>query len=177
MTPREGSRLLTRKSIWPGRTVKLDLERVALPGGAVTELEIVRHPGASCVVPVTAAGEIVLVRQFRHAVSTWLLEAPAGKLDPGEPPDTCARRELEEETGLKCGRLEKLGLIHTTPGFSDEVIHLFAAFDLTEGTLARDANEVMEIERHPLAAVRAMMCDGRITDAKTLCALALLAPP
>jgi ADP-ribose pyrophosphatase len=171
---RGGSTLLTRKSVWPGKTVRLDLERVALPGGAVAELEIVHHPGASCVVPVLATGEIVLVRQFRHAAGGWLLEAPAGKLDPGEAPEVCARRELEEETGLIAGSLQKLGAIHTTPGFSDEIIHLFVARDLTEGRMAHEANEVMTIERHAAADVLAMLRDGRITDAKTICALALL---
>ena len=79
MTEREGSTLLTRKLVWPGKVIRLDLERVALPGGAIAELEIIHHPGASCVVPILSTGEIVLVRQFRHAVSGWLLEAPAGR--------------------------------------------------------------------------------------------------
>jgi ADP-ribose pyrophosphatase len=172
----ERSTLLTRKSIWPGRTVRLDLERVSLPGGAIAELEIVHHPGASCVVPVLDSGEIAFVRQFRHAVGGWLLEAPAGKLDAGEAPEDCARRELEEETGFVAGRLEKLGLIHTTPGFSDEIIHLYVARDLVPGIVAHDEHEVMSVERHPRADVMAMLRDGRITDAKTICALALLPP-
>lgn len=170
----ERSTLLTRKNIWPGSTIRLDLERVALPGGAIAELEIVRHPGASCVVPVLASGEIVLVRQFRHAAGGWLLEAPAGKLDAGEAPEDCARRELEEETGLVAARIEKLGMIHTTPGFSDEIIHLYVARDLSQGVAARDEHEVMTVERHAAADVARMLRDGRISDAKTICALALL---
>ena len=174
MTKREGSTLLTRKQVWPGKVVRLDLERVALPGGAIAELEIIHHPGASCVVPILSTGEIVLVRQFRHAVGCWLLEAPAGKLDAGEAPELCAHRELEEETGLKAASLEKLGVIHTTPGFSDEVIHCFVARDLSDGTMAHEANEVMTVERHPAKDVLAMLRDGRITDAKTICVLSPL---
>ena len=122
LKPSGGSTLLTRKAIWPGRTVKLDLERVRLPNGVTTELEIVHHPGAACVVPLAADGSVTLVRQFRHAVGDYLLEAPAGKLDPGEAPAACAARELEEETGLRAGLLELLGRVHPTPGFCDEVI-------------------------------------------------------
>ena len=174
MPPREGSTLLTRKTAWPGKFIKLELERVALPGGAIAELEIIHHPGASLVVPILATGDIVLVRQFRHAAGGWLLEAPAGKLDAGEAPEHCAHRELEEETGFKAATLEKLGVIHTTPGFTDELIHLFVARDLSDGVMAHEANEVMSVERHPSREVLAMLRDGRITDAKTLCALMLL---
>jgi ADP-ribose pyrophosphatase len=168
----EQSTLLTRKTVWPGRTVHLDLERVVLPGGVQTELEIVHHPGASCVVPVLPDEDILFVRQYRHAVGRWLYELPAGKLDPGEPPETCAARELEEETGFTAGTIERLGLVHTTPGFSDEVIHLFLARDLTEGEARREETERMTVERmslgHALDAIRV----GRITDGKTIVALA-----
>ena len=136
MTTEKGSTLLTRKTIYPGRTVHLDLERVELPNGHVTELEIVHHPGAACVVALTAEGHVLLVRQFRHAVADWLVELPAGKLDRGEAPESCAARELEEETGYRAGSIERLGAIVPTPGFCDETIHVFRARDLAQGRQA-----------------------------------------
>ncbi|MEM7248895.1 MAG: NUDIX hydrolase, partial [Acidobacteriota bacterium] len=125
----ESSRLIESRVIHPGRTVRLELEKVELPGGHVTELEVIHHPGASCVLPFVTDDRVVLIRQFRHAAGGFLWEAPAGKLDPGEHPDRCAGRELEEETGYRAGRLEPLGPILTTPGFTDERIHLYTAHD------------------------------------------------
>ena len=174
MANEETSRLLTRKSVWPGKTVKLDLERVVLPGGVTTELEIVHHPGASCVVPIHENGDVVLVRQYRHAVGRWLLEAPAGKLDPGEAPERCAVRELAEETGLSAEHVAKLGIVHTTPGFCDEVIHLFAARGLTEGEAHREETELMTVERISFGSAMDLVRSGGITDAKTMIALALM---
>jgi ADP-ribose pyrophosphatase len=166
------STLLTRKSIWPGKTVKLDLERVVLPGGVTTELEIVHHPGAACVLPLLSDGRLLLIRQYRHAVGRDLLEAPAGKLDPGEAPEACAARELEEETGWVPGTLEPTGVVHTTPGFCDEVIHLFVARDLREGTMKREESELMTLEPTTVADALAAIADGRLTDGKTIVALA-----
>ena len=114
----ENAQLLTRKTVYRGRIIQLDLERVQLPGGPVHELEVIRHPGASCIVPFVSEDEVLLLRQYRHAGGGFLHELPAGTLEAGEHPDDCAARELEEETGFKAGRLEKLGLIRTTPGFS-----------------------------------------------------------
>jgi ADP-ribose pyrophosphatase len=167
-----GSRLLTRKTVYPGRTVHLDLERVELPNGATHEFEIVHHPGAACVVPFVTRDDVLLLRQFRHAAGRWLVEAPAGKLDPGEPPESCARRELEEETGHVAGRLTSLGFIHVSPGFCDEVIHLFAAEDLAPGRACVEESECLELLRVPFAEALDMAHDGRITDAKTIAALA-----
>ncbi len=146
-------------------------ERVALEGGREAVLEIIRHPGAAVVVPVTGAGEVVLVRQYRHAVGGWLLEAPAGKLAADEAPDSCARRELEEETGYRAGRLEPLGWIWSSPGFTDEKLHLFAAYDLAAGRQELEPDELLTLERLPLHEARARALDGRIRDAKTVCAL------
>src|SRR5262245_50946838 len=110
--------------------LKLTREQVRLPNGRTVELDVVRHPGASAVVPFGSVDEILLIRQFRHAAGGSILEVPAGKLDPGDTPEACAARELEEEAGRRARRLEKLASIYTSPGFTDEVIHLFAAFDL-----------------------------------------------
>lgn len=172
MTTEPEGRLLTRKSVFPGRTVKLFLERVALPNGRVAELEIVHHPGAACVLPILASGEIVLVRQWRHAAGGWLLEAPAGKLDAGEPPETCARRELEEEAGLVAGDMVSLGSVLMTPGFCDERIHLYLAPSPSAGAARLEDDEVLTVQRHPVEDVVRMATDGVIEDAKTLVVIA-----
>lgn len=172
MSASDEGRLLTKKSVFPGRTVKLFLERVALPGGAIAELEIVRHPGAACVLPVLPSGEVVLVRQWRHAAGGWLLEAPAGKLDAGEAPEACARRELLEEAGLVANELVPLGSALMTPGFCDERIHFYLAPDPSEGTAQLEHDEVLTLERHAKDEVVRMAADGRIDDAKTLVLIA-----
>ena len=142
-----------------------------LPDGREVELDIVRHPGASAVVPFATEDDVVLIRQHRHAAGGVILEVPAGKLDPGETPDVCAARELEEETGLRAGRLEKLGWIFTTPGFTDERIHLFAAFDLEAVPAQPDDDEIIELVPTPLARALEMVWSGEIRDAKSALAL------
>src|SRR5690349_11674727 len=163
--------LLTRKSVFPGRTVKLDLERVSLPNGHVVELEIVHHPGASAVVPLLPDGDVLLIRQYRHAAGGWLLEVPAGKLDPGEAPEACATRELAEETGHVASTLARLGRIHVSPGFCDEVIHLFLARDLAPGEQRHEHGEVLSVERMPFEEALRLVREGSITDSKTIAAL------
>jgi ADP-ribose pyrophosphatase len=168
--------LISTTRIHDGRIVKLAVDEVRLPNGHVVPLEIVRHPGAAAVVPVTTDGRVILVRQFRHATSGWLLEVPAGKLDrPGEPPEACARREVEEETGQRAGRLEPLGWIWTTPGFSDEKIWLYAAYDLTPTRASLQDDEVLTVETLPLAEAIGKAASGEIVDAKSVCALLRLA--
>src|SRR5436853_4207004 len=132
------------RDVHRGRIVHLTIEDVTLPNGHVTPLEIVRHPGASAIAAVDADGAVTLLRQYRHAVGGYLWEVPAGKLDPGESPATCAARELAEEAGLVADRLEPVGSIVTCPGFCDEVIHLFLATDLRHVPTARGADEVIE---------------------------------
>lgn len=164
-------RLLDRRTVYSGRVLEVGVDRLRLPDGATTELEIIRHSGASVVVPVTADDEVLLVRQYRYATGGWLLEAPAGKLAAGEAPEACARRELEEETGWRAGRLDGLGAIWASPGFTDERLHLFLARDLEPGTQALEEAELLTVERRPLAEAVAMARDGRIADAKSVCAL------
>jgi ADP-ribose pyrophosphatase len=164
--------VLSSRGVHDGRIVKLSLEEVRLPNGNTVTLELIRHPGAAAVVPVDHDGNVVLVRQYRHATGSWLLEVPAGKLDhPGESPDACALREVEEETGYRAGRLEPLGWIWTTPGFTNEKIWLFLASDLTPSRPNLQADEVLSVEKLPLVEAARRAVDGEIVDSKSVCAL------
>ena len=155
----------------PRFRVRVETERVTLPNGHTVELDIVHHPGASAVVPFVSDHEVLLIRQYRHAAGGMILEVPAGKLDPGEAPAACAARELEEEAGQRAGRLVELGWIWTTPGFTDERIHLFAAFDLRPGIHAPDPDEVIEPVRMTLSAALELVFRGELRDAKSSLAL------
>jgi len=167
---------LEQRPIYQGRVVNLSVDRVRLPNGRVSELEVIRHPGAVAVVPLTAEGEVLLVRQYRYAVDQWLLEVPAGKLDPGEAPESCAVREVEEEVGVRAGRLVPLGWIWTTPGFTDEKIWLFLARDLQPGRQDLESDEVLSVVSVPLAEALAKVERGEICDGKSICALLLARP-
>ena len=155
-----------------GFRVQVSRENVRLPNGRDVLLDIVHHPGASAVVPFTSEDEVLLIRQYRHAAGGVIYEVPAGKLDPGDTPEGCAARELEEEVGRRAGRLEKLASILTTPGFTDEVIHLYAAFELSEVEMRPEEHEVIELAPMPLAAALELVWSGELRDAKS--ALALL---
>ncbi len=163
--------LLDRRRAYAGRVLKVEIDRLRLPDGGTTELEIIRHSGASVVVPLTDGGEVLLVRQYRYATGEWLLEAPAGKLEPAEAPESCALRELEEETGWRAAKLESLGAIWSSPGFTDERLHLFLARGLEPGRQALEEAELLTVESVPLAEAVAMACDGRIADSNTVCAV------
>jgi ADP-ribose pyrophosphatase len=154
-----------------GFQLRVNTEVARLPDGREVELDIVRHPGAAAVVPFVTLDEVVLIRQHRHAAGGTLLEVPAGKLDAGEPPELCAARELEEEAGFRAGRLERLGWIFTTPGFTDERIFLFAAFDLEPVPLRPDDDELIEPVRVPLRDALELVWRGELTDAKSALAL------
>ncbi len=164
-------RILSERRVYRGSVVDLRLHRIALPNGRETELEIVRHPGAAAVVPLTPDGEVVLVRQLRYAPGEYLLEIPAGKLHPGEAPEACARREVEEETGWRAGNLEELGSIWTTPGFTDERIWLFLARDLEPGRAELEDDEILTVETLPLAEAVERVYRGEIRDSKSLAGL------
>ncbi len=146
-------------------------EEVTLPDGRRTTLDLIRHPGASAVVPFLSEDEVLLIRQYRHAAGGYIYEVPAGTLDPGEDPLTCAARELEEETGWRAGRLEPLGSILTTPGFTDERIHLFAAFELTTGQPNLDDDELIELVPLPLSKALDLVWTDALPDAKSGLAL------
>jgi len=162
---------ISDRQIFSGKILKLHVQEVELPNGDATTREIVRHPGAAAVVAVAAAGRIVMVRQFRKPVERVLLEIPAGKLDPGEPPEQCMRRELAEETGYVAGRLEPLVSYTPSPGFCDEVLHVFLATDLRPGRANPDKDEFIEVQLMPLDELMHMVDTGGITDGKTVTAL------
>jgi ADP-ribose pyrophosphatase len=168
--------LISTERLYHGRIVSLDRDTVRFPDGSTGQLEMLRHPGASAVVPfLDDPGDtdprVLLIRQFRHAAEDFIWEVPAGRLDPGETPEACARRELEEETGMRARMLERLTMIYTTPGFTDERIHLFLAHGLEAGTQRREADEFLEL--HPLrwSEVMALVRSGEIQDGKTLTSL------
>jgi len=168
--------LISTERLYHGRIVSLDRDTVRFPDGSTGQLEMLRHPGASAVVPfLDDPGDtdprVLLIRQFRHAAEEFIWEVPAGRLDPGETPEACARRELEEETGMRARMLERLTMIYTTPGFTDERIHLFLAHGLEAGAQRREADEFLEL--HPLrwSEVMALVRSGEIQDGKTLTSL------
>jgi len=163
------------RQIYRGKVVNLWVHDVPLPNGRRTTLEVIHHPGAAAVLPFHGDGDVVLVRQYRFAAGGWLIEIPAGKLDPGESPEACAIRETEEEVGMRAGRVVKLGSILTTPGFTDEVIHLYEAHDLQSTVTRHEEDEVLTVLRVPFARAVAMVEEGEIHDGKTVAAILLAA--
>jgi ADP-ribose pyrophosphatase len=164
---------LSSETVYTGKIITVRHDTVRLPDGREATRDVVEHPGAVAVVPVTGDGKVVLVRQYRHPVARLLLEVPAGKLDKGERPEDCARRELEEETGYQAGSLEHLATFFTAPGFSDEQMHLYAARDLRKTSQNTDQDEFIDIEYYTPAQIRKLLADKEISDAKTLVGLLL----
>lgn len=175
--PPDGPGRLDRRPVYSGRIVELNLDTVRFPDGSVGELELIRHRGASAVLPLLSAPEdrdpeILLVRQYRYAAGGYVYEVPAGMPDrEGEPWEECARREMEEETGYRAGKLRPLTRIFTTPGFTDEVIHLFLAWELEEGESRLDHDEFMEVVRVPFSRALEWVREGIIQDCKSLATL------
>ena len=171
---------LDSKRIHTGRVINLDVDTVRFPDDSKGELEIIRHPGAAAVVPFASDPHgddpiVLLIQQYRYATDGTLIEIPAGRLNPGEDPRACAQRELLEEVGVKAGRVERLTTIWTTPGFTDERIHLFWAADLTADKHAREPDEFIEVVRKPLSEALELIRSGVISDAKTALALLFVA--
>lgn len=168
--------LLSTRRLHSGRVINLDIDTVRFPNGSTGELEMVRHSGASAVLPflddpADADPRVLLIRQFRHAANDFIWEIPAGRLDPGESPEACAHRELREETGMTARHLAHLTTIFTTPGFTDERIHLYLAQGLDEGSHEREADEFMELHRLRWSEALQRARRGEINDGKTVAAL------
>ena len=168
---------LDRRELYTGKIFRLDTDMVRFPDGSESEFDIVRHPGAAAIVPFLSDPEgeepqILLLRQFRYAADGYIYEIPAGRLDAGEEPKDCAARELKEETGCTAERIEPLFTMFTTPGFTDETIHVFMATGLTHGQSAREPDEFAEVVIMRLAEALELIQQGAIPDGKT--ALAIL---
>ena len=166
-------------TIYQGRIFTVQIETITLPKGVELKAEIIRHPGSVVIVPVTDAGEVVLVRQYRHAIGRFAWELPAGSLKAGEDVDRAAARECHEEIGLIPSRIQRVGSFFPTPGYCDEEMHFFKASGLrTPGASDEDAHqdedEDIEARPFPLATVRTMMASGEIVDLKTVAGLSFL---
>jgi ADP-ribose pyrophosphatase len=160
------------RRVHTGKIITLDTDTVRFPDGSVGEMDMIRHPGASAIVPfvsdVTSHDpQLMLIRQYRYAADQYLYEITAGRLDPGEDPRDCAKRELREETGCTAQGIDFLFTMYTTPGFTDERIHLFMATGLERGETAHEADEFMTIETVTLSQALRMIREGEIKDAKT----------
>ncbi|KLU61390.1 ADP-ribose pyrophosphatase [Peptococcaceae bacterium CEB3] len=164
---------ISREVVFQGRMLRLEQDTVRLPQGGKTTREVVRHPGAVGIV-ARLEERVLLVRQFRYPIGDVTLEIPAGKLDPGEEVLSCAERELREETGYR-GTMVPLGTFYTTPGFSDEIMHLYLARDLVWDPLVPDEDEFLAVEALDWAGAVVRARDGGFRDAKTVLALLLAA--
>jgi ADP-ribose pyrophosphatase len=167
---------ISSKRVYSGKIISVDLDSVRFPNGTVGDLEMVRHPGASAVVPFldpldSPDPRIVLIRQYRYAANGYVYEIPAGRLDAGEEPEACAARELKEETGYSAANLIALTTFYTTPGFTDERIHLFAASGLTEGSSQTESDEVLDLAPMTLSKAMAMIASGGLVDGKSIIGL------
>lgn len=157
---------LHEETVFEGRMIRLNRDIVRLPNGVETTREVVRHPGAVALVAL-AGDELLLVRQYRYPIDQETLEIPAGKIDPGETPEVCANRELREETGYQ-GTLTHLGTFYSTPGFTDEIMHLYCARDLIWAPLTADEDEFLRVVRIPWGEALRKAQNGEFNDAKTI---------
>ena len=169
-------KLIHREVAFQGRHVQVRIDEIIDSAGNTSSLEIVVHPGAVCVVPLLENGDVVLVRQYRHATGSHLLEICAGGLNPGEDPLEAARRELEEETGYRAGKLVERARFWTTPGFTTEFMYLFEASDLVKTQTNFDADEIIDVEIATQDEALRMVDDGRIQDAKSILGLLRVLP-
>jgi 8-oxo-dGTP pyrophosphatase MutT (NUDIX family) len=159
---------IERKMIYDGRVIKVSVDNVELPNGMRVPLEIVRHPGGAAVVAVDAQQRVCLLRQYRHAAGGYIYELPAGRLEPDEPPEMTARRELVEEASLSATHWIPLGAYFSSPGVFTEVIHLYLATGLSPSPASPDDDEVFQVEWWPLAQAVERAYEGQLDDAKTI---------
>ncbi len=165
-------RLISSQTVFRGRPISVRVDEVELPGGQRARREVVIHPGAVAIVPLLPDGGVIMIRQYRHAAGTVLYELPAGTLAPGESAVDCARRELAEETGYEAERLSLLFSTYLSPGYSSEIIHIFAASGLRRGAAAApDEDERLETVTLPLSEAVAMVGRGEVQNAAAICGL------
>jgi ADP-ribose pyrophosphatase len=159
------------KEHYQGQLFSFVSEDVTLPNGSRAEMAVVRHPGSTAVVPLLDDNTVVMERQYRHAVGEYMLEIPAGTMEPGELPLDCAKRELEEETGFRAMRMIELGPVHILPAYSDEIIYVYIARGLIPACQNLDKDEILEVVHYPFEQTLRMITNGRITDALAVLSL------
>lgn len=162
---------INTERIFSGNILNLRVDEVELPSGRKSTREVVEHSGGVAVIPVTEEEEIILVKQFRKPIAASILEIPAGKLEPGEKPEECARRELWEETSFEAGELKKLCSIYTSPGYSDEVLHLFFGYQLKYKENDPDPDEIITLQKIKNDDIIKLISQGKIKDSKTIIGL------
>jgi ADP-ribose pyrophosphatase len=165
--------LLKSEIVYPGRAFSIRRDTLRLPDGHETKLDIVEHHGSVIILPVDDQGNLLFVRQYRHATGLDLLELPAGTLDEDEAPEKCARREIREETGMAAGNLEHLGGFYLAPGYSTEYMHVYLATELRPDPLEADEDEFLTVEFIPIGMALEMVMRGEFLDAKSLAAILL----
>jgi len=164
---------ISTQEIFKGRIISLQVDEVMLPNGSTSKREIIKHPGAVAVIAITEEGKLVVVEQYRKALEKAIVEIPAGKLEKGEDPDLCARRELEEETGYGCKDMELISSFYTSPGFADEIVHVYLASGLykIENAAGLDEDEFVNLMEITLEEAQGLIKDQKIFDAKTMYAV------
>ena len=164
---------LQSRNIFKGKAIKVWLDRVLYPDGRQMEIEVIHHPGAVTILPVDDKGIIWFVRQYRHPAGQMLLELPAGTLEPGEPPEVTAAREIREEIGMSAEKLTPLRSFFVAPGYSDEFMHTYLAEGLSPDPLGLDDGEFLNVEKYTIEETYAMFDNGEFIDAKTIAVLAI----
>lgn len=169
--------VVSSQRLYEGRAIQLRVDTIRKSSGKETTREVVEHSDCVAILAIDAEDNLLLVRQFRHAVGSDLLEIPAGGIDPGETPDQAVRRELREETGFVPNRVVRLGGFYSSPGYCTEYLHLYLATDLMLSPLVAEDTEEIEVVRVPSKEVRGLVASGRIRDAKSIAGILSLSLP
>jgi 8-oxo-dGTP pyrophosphatase MutT (NUDIX family) len=168
--------LIKSETLLQGRAFKVKRDYLKTPNGDETKLEIIEHGGSVVLVPVDEDGNLLLVRQYRHAAKQDLLELPAGTRNGEEPFEECAAREIREETGMEAGKLQKVGDFYLAPGYSTEFMAVFLATELRHNPLETDFDEFLQVEKIPVQKAIELFQSGKMLDAKSLAAWLLATP-